>query len=133
MGSSIANSYRHLKKPTKKQYDAIYKLVSLSKSFLLAEWFQDILSKTIANDDRKIFKCISKAITADISVERLDTTKKWIAVVMLWYLGGNEIHPRRKLMEMLQNKAILAKEMDPISFNSMLSNIGLTKDLGKSK
>lgn len=108
---------------------AIRKLLSLSNSFMLAEWMQEFIFKAIANSDKEFFEAYSRGIKEDIPESRKDTVKTWLPTVMLWYLGGSEIKPRRKFKELLQQRNMLSPtlHLSDETFRSALANFGLTR------
>lgn len=112
---------------------AFIKLIELSNSFLIAEWGQEIIHKAISNNNREFFAKFSKAIEKNSAREKFDTIKRWMGVVMLWYLGGRDIKPRKLFLNYLQQNGVIAKGTKHDSFQSMLSNLGLTKNLNLSK
>lgn len=131
----IANKYRLSHNVSKQELDeinaqalgAFRKLISLSNSFLLAKWVQKMIYKAIANNDKQFFHYLSLDLEKDTSFEKYDTARAWLGTILLWYLGGKDIRPRKMFMAILQEKTILSKDMTWESFKAMLSNLGLTK------
>ena len=117
----------------KESVDAVRKLLSLSKSFLLAEWMHELVSKAISNGDQELFKGISRGLVANTIEDKFVTTRQWVGTVMLWFLGGAEITPRRRFLQILKQKKIVSPNMEETSFLAMLSKLGLTKNLTTTK
>ncbi len=118
-----------------KDIKAFIKLIELSKSFQSAEWAKDIIDKATANNNEDFFNKLSKAVKKTTAKDKFDTAIRWIGVIMLWYLGGKHMKPRRNFMNLLQQMDIIPKStiFSEESFRSMLYNLGLTKDLSASK
>jgi hypothetical protein len=118
-------------KCTPKSKRALYDLLRLSKSFLLAEWVHDLIYKAVSNGDHGFFKSISNALVREqIPPEESDVAKSWFAVTLLWHLGGKEMKPLREFMNLLCRRSIISSELEEHDFRSMLSKLGLTKKLG---
>ncbi|MCH9032334.1 MAG: hypothetical protein IIB00_08765 [candidate division Zixibacteria bacterium] len=115
------------------QLKSFAKLMSFNKSFLLAEWVQRMIFKAISNDDKRFFQYLSKALVKDAAKLRFITAKVWLGTALLWYLGGKDIRPRQKFLQLLQNKEIISRRYDELSFRAMLGNLGLTKRRSISK
>lgn len=102
-----------------------HRLLGISNSFLLAEWADDLFRKAIANDDRIFFKKMQRWLIEDTAVERFDTARNWLGVILLWHLGGKDIKPRRTFMNLLQQKGLLSKDKDESVFNAELRKFHL--------
>lgn len=122
-----ANQSRSSQHCTIPQLKSLKRLVSFSKSFILAEWVQRMIFKAISNEDHRFFQYLSKALVRDTAAPRFHTAKTWLGTVLLWYLGGKDIRPRQKFLQLLQDKGILPHTFDEFSFRAMLYNLGLTK------
>ncbi len=112
---------------TKSVNTAVRRLVSLSNSFLLAEWMQELIWKAVSNDDNELLGTIANAITKDSIGARYSTARQWLATLMLWYLGGSKIRPRHGLLKILKDKKILGDNTAPQPFYAMLFKLGLTR------
>lgn len=128
-----AVQYRNEIPATNSSRIAFLNLVGISRSFLLAEWGQDIMRRAISNDDDKLFQKLSCWINEDTTRKRFDTAKTWLGTTLLWYLGGKDLHPRSEFMALLQQKGVLSSHMAEDSFRGMLSLLGLLKNLTDSK
>lgn len=128
-----AIQYRNEIPATNSSRIAFLNLVGISKSFLLAEWGQDIIRRAISNDDEELFKKLSRWINEDTTKKRFNTAKSWLATTLLWYLGGKDLHPRNEFMTLLQQRGLLSSHMSEDSFRGMLSLLGLLKNLTDSK
>lgn len=104
----------------------LWRLISLSNSFLLAEWVQDMVERAICNRDKKFFTRLSNAIKRDLMDRQTQTAKQWLLVTLLWFLGGRDIKPQRKFLQLLKKEKILPAATTEASFNVSLYAIGLT-------
>jgi len=125
----IANKYRNREPEGDDDIKAFYKLVGISKSFLLAEWTHGIISRAVSKRDEEFFKGLCKWLKEDTSTKRFDTARIWLGTTLLWYLGGKDITPRRNFMLLLRKKGIISSQLDELSFNAMLSKLRLLRDL----
>lgn len=112
---------------------AVRRLVSLSKSFLLAEWMQELISKAISNDDHALLETISRALLRDAIGQNYPTANQWLGTLMLWYLGGYKMRPRREFLHLLKQKKIVSAGLEELSFLAMLHKLGITKKLTLTK
>lgn len=119
-----SRSSRHCTVP---QLKALQRLISFSKSFLLAEWVQRMILKAISNEDDRFFLYLAKALVKDAAKPRFHTARQWLGTAVLWYLGGKDIHPRQEFVKFLKDKKILPNSIDETSFRAMLGNLGLTR------
>lgn len=129
----LANMYRSEMPAKKASRDAFLRLLGVSRSFLLAEWSQDILMRAISNNDEVLFKHLPRWLNENIPVRRFNTVMIWLGTTLLWYLGGKDIYPRKQFLWFLKQKGIVSKRMSSESFKAMLSNLGLTRNLSVSK
>ncbi len=114
-------------------YEAFRKLLSVSNSFLLAEWTQELIHKAVSNRDQDFFVLMSKALTCDMPSEHYYVARQWLGTALLWYLGGKDIKPRRRFLRFLKDKSIIPEQKEEEPFNADLSKLGLTKDLNITK
>jgi hypothetical protein len=98
----------------------------LSKTFLLAEWVQDMIERAIANRDVAFFKVLSNAVTEDIMVDTSVAAREWLVVILLWFLGGREYDTRRLFLYNLQRRRLLPHYITEESLNAELRRLGLT-------
>lgn len=105
------------------------RLLRLSNAFLLAQWVHDMIERAIANRDEAFFRIISNSVKRDIMADASPAAVQWLLVVLLWFLGGKDIRPRREFLHLLIQEGILPKEMciDEDEFRSQLASFGLTK------
>lgn len=126
----VAYQFRHHRMGTNEDHKALYDLLRISKSFLLAEWAQDMILKAVSNDDHAFFQNFSNALAEEeIPAERSGTARTWFGVMLLWHLGGKDLKPRRKFMNLLRQKSVLSAQMEEPQFRSMLTKLKLTKKL----
>jgi len=90
---------------------AFYWLIGISKSFLLAEWSNEILHTAIANSDEVFFKDLRRWLTENTPLKRFDIARRWLGTTMLWYLGGNKLK-RREFMLLLREYNLISHEQD---------------------
>lgn len=128
-----AHRYRLRMPAEKASRDAFLKLIGISQSFLIAEWAQEILYRAVSNRDEKLFKGLSRWVIEDIPSKRFITAKTWLGTTLLWYLGGKDMRPRTMFMELCQEKGVVSSHIEPRSFRSMLSNLGLIRGQRTSK
>lgn len=107
---------------TKEALLAYCRLVGMSKAFLLAEWSNDLVHKAVCNDDRPFFRQLKPWLTKDTPARRFPSNRQWVAVTLLWYLGGKGL-PREQLLGILRERALIAPEMGIRSFNVMLRRL----------
>lgn len=120
---------RHATGFEKDQLVALRCLLGISKSFILAEWFQDLAHKALSNSDDGFFHKISLWLKQkSVPRERFGTIRPWLGTTLLWYLGGKDL-PRREFMLLLRTKGILSRQADELTFNAMISNLKLIKGL----
>ena len=120
---------RRLERPEKPHLDAMRRLFGISKSFLLAEWFQDLYSKAISNSNNEFVHKLSLWLDQKpIPHDRFVTIKPWLGTTLLWYLGGMDL-PRREFMSLLQKMNILSKGAEQLTFNATITKLRLIKGL----
>jgi hypothetical protein len=116
---------------TKESRRALYDLLRISKSFLLAEWVHDLIHKAVSNGDQGFFKNLSNALAHElVPSEESDVAKTWFAVTLLWYLGGSETRPLGEFMDKLCEIPLSAGHMEEHEFRSMLTKLSLTRQMG---
>ena len=116
----------HTKKFDQKALADFRRLLRLSKTFLLAEWVQDMIERAIANRDVAFFKVLSNAVTEDIMVDTSVAAREWLVVILLWFLGGREYDTRRLFLYNLQRRRLLPHYITEESLNAELRRLGLT-------
>ena len=116
---------------TKESRRALYDLLRISKSFLLAEWVHDLIHKAVSNGDQGFFKNLSNALAHELAPsEKSNVAKSWFAVTLLWYLGGRKTRPLSEFMDKLCEIPLSAGHMEEHEFRSMLTKLGLTRQMG---
>lgn len=85
-----------------------------------------MVERAICNRDKKFFTRLSNAIKRDLMNRQTQTAKQWLLVTLLWFLGGKDIKPQRKFLQLLKKEKILLAATTEASFNFTLYAIGLT-------
>jgi len=94
--------------------DALRRLFGISKSFVLAEWFQDLAHKALSNGDDEFFHKMSLWLDQkSVPRERFGTIRPWLGTTLLWYLGGKDIYPRKQFAWLLRQKGIVSNTLNP--------------------
>lgn len=105
------------------------RLLRLSNSFLLAEWVHDMIERAISNNDEAFFRILSNAVKKNIMTDPSPVAPQWLLVILLWFMGGKDMSPRREFLHLLTQEGIFPKKMniDQDEFRSQLASFGLTK------
>jgi len=118
----------HQEHLTKGQQLALVRLLAMNKAFLLAPWFQAMAHKAVANADSGAFAAMAKGLSRDVLKDRAlrDKANRWLQVMLLWFLGGCDVRPRKEFMRTLIEMKLVPKGMSDNAFRAMLSNLCLT-------
>jgi hypothetical protein len=110
----------------KRAFSDFRRLLRLSKTFLLAQWVQDMIELAIANEDRGFFHVLSNAIRKNTLASPTTPAIEWVLVILLWFLGGKEYDRRRSFLHELQQHNILPRSVTEPILNAELRRFGLT-------
>ena len=118
----------HDKKSDKKAFADFRRLLRLSNSFLLTEWVHEMIVKAISNQDKPFFRIISNSVKINLLEDSSTEAIQWLLVILLWYMGGKDIKPRREFLHILIQKGILSPETvdNEDEFRSQLATFGIT-------
>lgn len=114
---------RHTKEFDEAARRDLWRLLSLSNSFLLAQWVQDMVERAVSNRDKAFFTRMSNAIQRDLMDRQTGTAKQWLLVTLLWYLGGRNMKPQREFLQLLKKEQILPSRIPANLLNHRLRTL----------
>jgi len=105
------------------------RLMRISNTFLLAEWVHDMIELAVSNRDETFFRILSNSVRTNILSDASPVAIQWLLVVLLWFMGGKDMLPRREFLHLLAQEGIIPDAMcdNEDEFRSQLASFGLTK------
>jgi len=105
---------------------SFFKLVEIDKSFVAANWAQDIIKYAEYWSDSRFFHKLSLALQKPGFRENHDVAEYGLAVILLWYLGGRRLK-HAEFRDELARLGFDRYEFETGTFKSFLNRLGLIK------